>query len=89
MVFRYRLSDDRDWYVRATDSSGRWCRTPPTPDSTPSGRMHLAGGRSGRRRSVASYLSPPDGADLTIIREDYAEALAVVPLDRLLDLLTG
>ena len=42
-----------------------------------------------RRKSIAKYLSPPDGADLTIIREDYGEALAVVPLPRLLDLLSG
>ena len=41
-----------------------------------------------RRKSVASYLNPPDGADLTIIREDHGEALAVLPWDRLLDLLS-
>jgi hypothetical protein len=40
-----------------------------------------------RRKSVAKYLTPPEGADLTVIREDYGDALAVLPFDVLLDLL--
>ena len=40
-----------------------------------------------RRKRVAQYLPPPDGAHLTIVREDRAGALAVVPLPLLLRLL--
>ena len=40
-----------------------------------------------RRKSIAQYLSPPDGADVTVIREDRGQSLAVVPLDDYLDLL--
>lgn len=40
-----------------------------------------------RRKSVAQYLTPPDGAHLTIVRADRAEALAVVPLSLLVRLL--
>jgi Holliday junction resolvase len=40
-----------------------------------------------RRASVAQYLSPPDGAHLTIVREDRADALAVLPLPLLVRLL--
>jgi hypothetical protein len=32
-----------------------------------------------RRAKVASYLTPPDGADVTVVREDRADALAIVP----------
>jgi 8-oxo-dGTP pyrophosphatase MutT (NUDIX family) len=42
-----------------------------------------------RRASVAQYLSPPEGAHLTIVREDRAEALCVLPLPLLLRLLRG
>ena len=40
-----------------------------------------------RRKKIAKYLTPPEGADVTVIREDRADALAVVPLALLLDLL--
>jgi len=40
-----------------------------------------------RRASVANYLEPPEGADVTVIREDRGDSLAVVPLPMLLDLL--
>lgn len=39
-----------------------------------------------RRASIAQYLSPPDGADVTVIREDRGESLAVVPWSLFLDL---
>ena len=43
-----------------------------------------------RRASVAQYLTPPDGAHFTVVREDRArEALAVLPLPLLLRLLKG
>lgn len=42
-----------------------------------------------RRKKIAAYLTPPDGADITVIREDYGDALAVVPLPMLLRLLRG
>jgi Holliday junction resolvase len=40
-----------------------------------------------RRKSVAGYLKPPDGADVTIVREDYGESLVVVPYETFLELL--
>jgi Holliday junction resolvase len=40
-----------------------------------------------RRASVANYLEPPEGADVTVVREDRGDSLAVVPLPMLLDLL--
>jgi Holliday junction resolvase len=42
-----------------------------------------------RRASVAKYLQPPEGADVTAVREDYGEALVVVPLDTFLDLIAS
>jgi hypothetical protein len=42
-----------------------------------------------RRKNIANYLTPPDGADLMVIREDYGDNLAVIPLDMLLDLAKG
>ena len=40
-----------------------------------------------RRKAIAQYLTPPDGAHLTVVREDRAEALAVLPLPLLVRLL--
>jgi len=40
-----------------------------------------------RRKSVAQYLNPPEDADVTVIREDRGDSLAVVPLGLFLDLL--
>ena len=40
-----------------------------------------------RRKTVANYLEPPDDADITVIRENYGDSLAVVPWDLFLDLL--
>jgi len=40
-----------------------------------------------RRKSHAQYLHPPEGTDAVILREDREDALAIVPLDMLLDLL--
>jgi len=40
-----------------------------------------------RRKKIAQYLHPPDGADVTVIRQDYGESLAVLPFDTFLDLL--
>jgi hypothetical protein len=40
-----------------------------------------------RRKNHAQYLHPPDGTEAVILREDYSDALAVVPLDLFLDLL--
>jgi hypothetical protein len=40
-----------------------------------------------RRKSIAKYLTPPEGAHLTIVREDRADALAVLPLPLLVRLL--
>jgi Holliday junction resolvase len=39
-----------------------------------------------RRSSIAQYLTTDD-ADVTVIREDHGDSLAVVPLDLFLDLL--
>ena len=40
-----------------------------------------------RRKSHAQYLHPPEGTDAVVLREDRADALAVVPLETLLDLI--
>jgi Holliday junction resolvase len=42
-----------------------------------------------RRKSVANYLTPPEGADVTIIREDRADSLVVMPLGTFFDLITA
>lgn len=42
-----------------------------------------------RRKSHAQYLHPPEGTDAVVLREDREDALAVVPLDYLLALLTS
>ena len=41
-----------------------------------------------RRKSHAQYLHPPEGTDAVVLREDREDALAVVPLGLLLNLLT-
>jgi len=40
-----------------------------------------------RRKSIAQYLTPPEGADINVIRENYGDSLAVVPLGHYLELL--
>ena len=40
-----------------------------------------------RRKSHAQYLHPPDGTDAVVLREDREDALAIVPLEMLLDML--
>jgi|APHM01.1.fsa_nt_gi hypothetical protein len=40
-----------------------------------------------RRSNIGSYLEVPDDADVTVVREDYGESLAVVPWDMFLDLI--
>ena len=40
-----------------------------------------------RRKSIAKYLTPPEGADVTVIREDRGEALVVLPYRRFLQLI--
>jgi Holliday junction resolvase len=40
-----------------------------------------------RRKKIAQYLQPPEGADVTVVREDHGESLAILPFDVLLDLL--
>jgi hypothetical protein len=40
-----------------------------------------------RRKSIAQYLTPPEGADVNVVREDRGDSLAIVPLDFFLDLL--
>jgi hypothetical protein len=37
-----------------------------------------------RRATVALYLAPPDGADVTVVRADCADALVVLPWVRFL-----
>lgn len=41
-----------------------------------------------RRKTIASYLEPPEGTDAVVVREDRGENLAVVPLDVLFRLLS-
>jgi len=40
-----------------------------------------------RRARIATYVKPPAGADITVIREDRGPWYAVIPYDMLLDLL--
>jgi Holliday junction resolvase len=42
-----------------------------------------------RRKTIAQYLQPPEGADVVVTREDRGDSLAVVPLTLFLDLLTN
>jgi Holliday junction resolvase len=40
-----------------------------------------------RRKNIAQYLTPPEGADVNVVRENYGDSLAVVPLSMFLELL--
>jgi len=40
-----------------------------------------------RRAKIASYVKPPEGADMTLIREDRGPWYAVIPYTLLLELL--
>ena len=40
-----------------------------------------------RRKKIAQYLIPPEGADLTAVREDYGEPLVVLPYETFLQLI--
>jgi Holliday junction resolvase len=40
-----------------------------------------------RRKSIAQYLTPPEGADVNVVREDRGDSLVIAPLDFFLDLL--
>jgi len=40
-----------------------------------------------RRKSIASYLEPPEGTDVVVVREDRADNLVVLPFKDFLDLL--
>jgi hypothetical protein len=42
-----------------------------------------------RRKNIAKYLSPGADVDAVVVREDRGDALAVLPLDALLSLLTA
>jgi hypothetical protein len=42
-----------------------------------------------RRATVASYLAPPEGADVTVVRADRADALVVLPWARFLRMLAS
>jgi len=73
---------------RAYASNGRALGEADAVDVTveaPGGQTWLA--QCKRRKSVAGYLAPPEGADVTVIREDRGESLVVLPLDRFLSLL--
>lgn len=41
-----------------------------------------------RRKAVAAYLKPPDGAHMAMIREDRGETLAVIPMHLFVRMLT-
>lgn len=42
-----------------------------------------------RRARIAHYIQPPDGADVTLLRANRGEWLAVLPYTLLLELLGG
>jgi Holliday junction resolvase len=41
-----------------------------------------------RRKTIASYLEPPEGTDCVVVREDRADNLVVLRFKDFLDLLT-
>ncbi len=42
-----------------------------------------------RRAQIATYIKPPTHCDMTLIREDHGQWLAVIPYNTLLQLLTN
>ena len=40
-----------------------------------------------RRKTIATYIKPPEGTDMTILREDHGQWLAVIPYTTLLKLI--
>ena len=40
-----------------------------------------------RRKSIAGYLTPPEGCDVVAVREDRGESLIVLPYEAFLDLI--
>lgn len=42
-----------------------------------------------RRKRIADYITPPPGADATLLRADHGPWYAVIPYDMLLQLLQG
>ena len=42
-----------------------------------------------RRAKIATYITPPQGTDMTLIRQDHGQWLAVIPYTTLLQLLKG
>jgi len=40
-----------------------------------------------RRKKIAQYLTPPEGCDVVAVREDYGDALVVLPFEAFLNLL--
>lgn len=77
---------------RAWGSDGRALTTDGGECCTADVDLLVEGGlkvQAKRRKKVAQYLRPPEGAHLTIVREDRADALAVVPLELLVRLLVA
>ena len=42
-----------------------------------------------RRKTIAKYLTPPEGTDAVVVREDRADNLVVVPFENFIELLIG
>lgn len=59
-----------------TTDDGRPCSS--DVDLVVEGRLKV---QAKRRKQIASYLAPPEGAHVAIIREDRGESLVTMPLD--------
>jgi len=40
-----------------------------------------------RRKNIANYITPDEEVDIQVVRENYGDSLAIVPLGFFLDLL--
>ena len=75
---------------RAWGSDGRALRTDEGKPCTSDVDLLVEGSiriQAKRRKRVAGYLKPPEGAHVAAIREDRGEALAVLPLPLFIRLL--
>ena len=68
---------------RAYASNGRSLGEAETVDVTVEGFRVQAK----RRKSIAGYLTPPEGCDCVAVREARGESLVVLPYDRFLELI--
>lgn len=66
---------------RAWASNGRAAGWPETVDVCVYSEREEVRIQAKRRVKIADYITPPEGADITVIREDRGKNYAVVPLE--------